>query len=220
MATIPFAAFSACAPDADSLEPAPPSDPRGTWTYTIPAANEQPAFTVVLEGQETGPEADGTVSIRSLEIHRGEGTEPVQTFEGLAAEPPLEALRAETALELGDFNFDDHPDFRLLALVPAGPNVGYLHWLYRPESGRFESSPALDALPAPQFDAEQRQVTAFERATASEYRTRNYEFAGDELILVRESVQRYSEPGRYRLTVTERRDGKMELVDERQIDEN
>jgi hypothetical protein len=59
-------------------------------------------------------------------------------------------------------DFDGHPDLRLIEFRAAGPNTPWLHWLYRPgndgASGRFEASPALDALSPTRFDAERRQV--------------------------------------------------------------
>ncbi len=176
-----------------------------------------PEYTVTLQGEAPG--TGGPVAVRTLVIRKSRTDEPVQRIDGLAAEPPREALVSGSALQVLDMNFDGYDDFRIMEVAPAGPNVRYLHWIYEPDSELFAGSPALDALTSTSFDAKTRQITSTERKSPIQYSSETYEYSGDRLVLVRKTVKYYSEPGRYRLTVSEPVDGRMQIIDQRLIDE-
>lgn len=113
-------------------------------------------WTATAEGQRDGD----VLQVQRLLLRRAGQAEPAQVIDGLQTQTPWPA--GQPGLEAVDMDFDGHPDLRLIEFRAAGPNTPWLHWLYRPgddgASGRFEASPALDALSPTRFDAERRQV--------------------------------------------------------------
>src|SRR6185436_4464256 len=90
---------------------------------------------------------------------------------------------------------------------PAGPNVPYLNWLFDPASGRFQASPALDAIASPTFDATTREIRSEWRDGPTRYGTDIYTFRDGALVALRREVKVYSAPGRYTAQVLRPTDG-------------
>ncbi len=205
--------------NAPTVAPSPPAADRDTvtWVFPVGAHRNLPELSVEVFGEDKGPGA--RVSIRKMAVRTGSTGGTVQILEGFDAQPSRSALDSGVAFQVLDMNFDGYRDIRLLEVAPAGPNVRYLNWLYRPESATFVPSAALDALIAPRFDAETREVISTRREDPSRHVSETYLHSGDGLVLKRRAVREYSEPGRYTLTVSEPHDQGMRIVDRRVVDE-
>ena len=173
---------------------------------------ELPELEVTLVGEDAG-ESGERMNVQRLVIRRAGEAEPLQVIEPLHTETP--ATEGAEGLAVVDMNFDGYADLRLVEFVTAGPNVPHLNWLYVPESGVFERSPELDRLSAPVFDPASRRITSRWRDGATRYGTDTYEMVGDRPRLLRREVKEHSDARTYRLTISERVDGEMRVVDER-----
>ena len=149
-----------------------------------------------------------------MEVHRGAEPTPSQVIEGLQVEmPPTDD---PNPLVVIDMNFDGYNDVRLVEFLAAGPNVPYLNWLYNPTSGQFESSPALNELTSPQFDASQREVRSAWRDGPARYGVDVYTFRDGALTPLRKEVKEYAAPGRYHLQVQIYDNGQWKVTEERE----
>lgn len=172
--------------------------------YPFAVQPGQAEHRLVLYGTPTGT---GLLRVEALRLtHEGA---VVQTETGLDAEVPADG--APVTAE--DVNFDGYTDVRMMAGLPAGPNVSYLYWLYAPATGRFEPAPALEALSAPTFDPATQTIASEWRDGPARYGRDVYRWEGDELVLVRQEERTYTAPGVYDVVVRERQGGALVETD-------
>ncbi len=209
-------------PDPGSTEPAgpapgvadePPSAsaapaPSELRLYRAPLHDGGPELEIRVLGEPAGGGQEHAV--RALELRRTGEPEPFQVLAGL--EDTLVLAEGREGVELLDLDFDGWADLRVLAEAPPGPNVTWRHWLYDPATEIFLPSPALDALPSPRPDPESQRLVSTWRDGATRYGTDFYEMAGRQPRLVRREVKEYTEPGAYRLEISERVDGRMQVT--------
>ncbi len=128
------------------------------WQFTL-QASAPPAETLWL-------------NVQAIEVQPPAGAGPLQRIDGLDTQTPI--VPGVPLLELLDMNFDGHADIRLIESRSAGPNTPFLNWLFDPASRQFVASPALNALNAPSFDAQKKQVVDRWRDGADRYGTDVY----------------------------------------------
>ena len=138
----PAPAASAPHPAADAPVPQPISR-----TFTGEVHPDLPPFTFTAHADSS--DVEGCIAIRTVVVRRGDAR--VQTIEGLETETPWND--DYVGVELDDVDFDGYADLRIVAFVPAGPNVPYLNWRYDPAAGRFERLEALDRIGLLQMDS-------------------------------------------------------------------
>lgn len=211
--------LAGCAqPAADA--PAPPTDSGSLsrWTFPLDVHTDLPEHIVQLEGLAEND--GGPFLVRAISIARTGHSAPIQTLDAVV-EVSRRMLEDGRALEVLDMNFDGYNDFRVIELPSAGPNRRACHWLYDTEKGVFVESPALDELTSTRFDPEATRVTSSTRESASRYLEDTYEYSDGRLVQTRREVREYSEPGRFRMTVSEptEDDGELRVVEERVVEE-
>ena len=71
-------------------------------------------------------------------------------------------------IETRDMNFDGHYDFRIGARQAAGPNWGWVHFLWDPKRKRFYRSRKLDevATSTAKFDEKRKEVSNWTRSNS------------------------------------------------------
>lgn len=192
--------------------------PRGAVLAQVDAElhPDLPVVELTFLGSDSTSGAE-VASIEAIELRHAGGEEPVQILEVEAAELPASTLERLVLIE--DMNFDGYKDLRLPELLPSGPNVPYLHWLFDPETGRFERAPWLDELSGAVFDAETGRIRTQWRDGATSYGTEIYEMVDDRPVLVRREVREYVEEGVYRLVVSERSAAEMVVIETRTVKE-
>jgi hypothetical protein len=177
-------------------------------TSAVTPAPAAPAQRWELKGVKDG---DGRVV--ELQVFKVGETEPHQRLTGFSASP-IEDLENG---KIADLNCDGRGDIMLMEFLPAGPNVPYLYWIFNPQSERFECTPreGQDScsfqFPDP-IDCETKQVVTNERDSATTYVVRHWGWQGTQLVTVKEVESELSDNGQRRVTVRERRDGKLEVV--------
>ena len=90
-----------------------------------------------------------------------------------------------------DMNFDGINDFRIIAMLPPGPNIPYICFLWDKKSGKFVHAEFLDDITSPEFDSKTKTVTSSSRESANKYRKDIYKYKGGKLVLVKSVVKTY-----------------------------
>jgi len=90
-----------------------------------------------------------------------------------------------------DMNFDGINDFRIIAMLPPGPNIPYICFLWDKKSGKFIHAEFLDDITSPEFDSKAKTVTSSSRESANKYRKDVYKYSGKKLVLVKSIVKTY-----------------------------
>lgn len=90
-----------------------------------------------------------------------------------------------------DMNFDGIKDFRIIAMLPPGPNIPYICFLWDKKSGKFVHAEFLDDVTSPEFDSKTKTVTSSSRESANKYRKDIYKYKGGKLVLVKSVVKTY-----------------------------
>lgn len=176
---------------------------------------ELPPFRFTLTGTKPGAD-QGPAHVRSMEIRRDSEPDPFQVIESVNAETPVER---PAAFEAVDMNFDGYRDIRLMGAPPAGPNTPYRNWTFNPATGSFEASPELDRILAAQFDPTSKTIRSEWRDGPARYASDTYRYIDGKPLLVRREERRYTEPGVYILTISERVAGGLQVVESRQVRE-
>ena len=90
-----------------------------------------------------------------------------------------------------DMNFDGINDFRIIAMLPPGPNIPYICFLWDKKSGKFIHAEFLDDITSPEFDSKTKTVTSSSRESANKYRKDVYKYSSGKLVLVKSVVKIY-----------------------------
>lgn len=90
-----------------------------------------------------------------------------------------------------DMNFDGINDFRIIAMLPPGPNIPYICFLWDKKSGKFVHADFLDDITSPEFDSKTKTVTSSNRESANKYRKDIYKYKGGKLVPVKSVVKTY-----------------------------
>ena len=90
-----------------------------------------------------------------------------------------------------DMDFDGIKDFRIIAMLPPGPNIPYICFLWDKKSGKFVHAEFLDDITSPEFDSKTKTVTSKSRESASKYRKDVYKYSNGKLVLVKSMVKTY-----------------------------
>jgi len=93
-----------------------------------------------------------------------------------------------------DMNFDGAKDLAVMRAL-SGPEAGYRFFLFEADSGRFVTSPALDALDWPEFDSRRREVRTSEPAPEGAITHLRHVWNGDRLELRSRVTRRMSADG-------------------------
>jgi hypothetical protein len=130
---------------------------------------------------------------------------PLQTLDDLAAET---LFRPEfQGLVLEDLDFDGDRDLRLMALLPAGPNVPYLYWLFDLETRRFVRNEALEIVVNPEVDLGRSWIASRWRDSAAQSGVGYYRLIDGAPLLMRQEIERFEPDGRRVTIVRELRGG-------------
>ncbi len=118
-------------------------------------------------------------------------------------------------LDEQDLNFDGYTDLAL-ATVRGVANTVALYWLFDPSSNRFTS---LGSYPWLTADATRKRLTSYERGGDGGliYTSTEYAFDNHSLTIMRRERQERRPQGGYRKVVEERRDGKLQIVQQQTV---
>ena len=105
----------------------------------------------------------GKEEIIGIEVYETGSEEIYQRIEGFSAQPMGEP---DEAIEQGDYNFDGYADIRTVEILPAGPNIPHLYWIYDPDKKLFVKDPiGLSQITSAEFDQEKREIRSFWRGS-------------------------------------------------------
>ncbi len=122
-----------------------------------------------------------------------DGDQLLQTIDAREAEPMGDL---SDALIIEDVNFDGYPDLRIMAFMPAGPNVPYYFWIWDSISASFKVDEQLEELSAPEFDQEAQKIFSYWRDGCCRSGGDAYEFVEGVLTLMESNSIEFLDDGR------------------------
>lgn len=128
--------------------------------------------------------------IDRLEIFLDGAEEPSQSFDDIDSVAFFE--QPANGFELIDLNFDGWRDMRLIAFVPAGPNLPYLTWLWDPAAERFVRTETLDEIANATPLPDRQEIMGFWRVAPNSYVTQGFRWNDEALEPVWRAVETYS----------------------------
>lgn len=138
----------------------------------------------------------GSGGYRNIEVHEGDkkllqtiNIADVNSFGDETTACPEPGTGGDIIIE--DMDFDGINDFRIIAMLPPGPNIPYICFLWDKKSGKFVHADFLDDITSPEFDSKTKTVTSSSRESANKYRKEVYKYSGGKLVLVRSVVKTY-----------------------------
>lgn len=119
-----------------------------------------------------------------------------------------------------DMNFDGINDFRIIAMIPPGPNIPYICFLWDKKSGKFVHAEFLDDITSPEFDSKSKVIISNNRESANMSSRDVYKYFKDQPLLIESVVTEYKKlkdaNGKLKLyeirTTKKLIDGKMKVV--------
>ena len=166
-------------------------------TFTISKKieiSDKRILTLTFKGLIFGETATG--GYRNIEVHEGNkkhiqtiNIAEVNSFGDETTTSPEPGTGSDIIIE--DMNFDGINDFRIIAMLPPGPNIPYICFLWDKKSGKFVHAEFLDDITSPEFDSKTKTVTSSSRESANKYRKDVYRYSGGKLVLVKSVVKTY-----------------------------
>ena len=166
-------------------------------TFTISKKieiSDKRILTLTFKGLIFGETATG--GYRNIEVHEGNkkhiqtiNIAEVNSFGDETTTSPEPGTGSDIIIE--DMNFDGINDFRIIAMLPPGPNIPYICFLWDKKSGKFVHAEFLDDITSPEFDSKTKTVTSSSRESANKYRKDVYKYSGGKLVLVKSVVKTY-----------------------------
>ena len=166
-------------------------------TFTISKKieiSDKRILTLTFKGLIFGETATG--GYRNIEVHEGNkkhiqtiNIAEVNSFGDETTTSPEPGTGSDLIIE--DMDFDGINDFRIIAMLPPGPNIPYICFLWDKKSGKFVHAEFLDDITSPEFDSKTKTVTSSSRESANKYRKDVYKYSGGKLVLVKSVVKTY-----------------------------
>ncbi len=166
-------------------------------TFTISKKieiSDKRILTLTFKGLIFGETATG--GYRNIEVHEGNkkhiqtiNIAEVNSFGDETTTSPEPGTGSDIIIE--DMDFDGINDFRIIAMLPPGPNIPYICFLWDKKSGKFIHAEFLDDITSPEFDSKTKTVTSSSRESANKYRKDVYKYSGGKLVLVKSVVKTY-----------------------------
>ncbi|MDR3051049.1 MAG: hypothetical protein LBU67_04945 [Oscillospiraceae bacterium] len=182
-----------------------------TFTLTQPIGPDGLPFTFTLDYQVR----DEVCYTSSLTVTQKDDGRVIQR---ITLAPPTQSYDPETLdFVLEDLNFDGYTDMRLLAVLPSGPNLPFLCWLWDAAQGQYVYDEALSAIPTPEADPAAQRIRSFYRDGADTYVEAAYAYIDGALTLVSRTTTTYDAPNGLVWTATEELvNGQLTLTDRAQ----
>lgn len=119
-----------------------------------------------------------------------------------------------------DMDFDGIDDFRIVAMLPPGPNIPYICFLWDKKSGKFVHAEFLDDMTSPEFDTKAKLIISDNRESANIYSRDVYKYSNGRPLLIETVITEYKKHkdanGKWKLyevkTTKKLIDGKMKVI--------
>ncbi len=119
-----------------------------------------------------------------------------------------------------DMDFDGINDFRIVAMLPPGPNIPYICFLWDKKLGKFVHADFLDDMTSPEFDSKAKLIISNNRESANIYTRDVYKYSNGRPLLIETVITEYKKlkdaNGKLKLyevkTTKKLIDGKMKVI--------
>ncbi len=120
------------------------------------------------------------------------------------------------AVEVADFNFDGHRDFRIMKAGSEPNHPAHRYWLFDPAIRGFAPSASLDSLQDPQFDHERKMVSSQWYESPMHRGGSTFRFENGRLTMV-SNMEKFREGDHERWVVWGMKDGRFQPVNEKEV---
>ena len=90
-----------------------------------------------------------------------------------------------------DMDFDGIDDFRIVAMLPPGPNIPYICFLWDKKLGKFVHAEFLDDMTSPEFDSKSKLMISNNRESANIYTRDVYKYSNGRPLLIETVMTEY-----------------------------
>ena len=162
-------------------------------------SDDGPAIKITLEGRAPN-------SVTRVSLSRGRDPKPFQQI-NVRAQPVIDP---ETiGILFIDLDFDGYRDLAVMAFLPAGPNVPYLYFLYKPNQQKFVRSRQLDKITSPEVLKSRKLLRSNWRSSADEAGEDLWAWHNGHAFLVERIKKRWTSHGDCSATFYKFRNGRL-----------
>jgi hypothetical protein len=171
-------------------------------------------YNVVVDSVLSGDSVNFECVVKSISILKHLDKKVIQTII-----PPENFhfcnLPKEHLFVLEDVNFDKILDFRIIQLIPAGPNIPYYFWVFDDKLQIFQRDTTLEDITSPDFDYEKKIITSSWRSSCCDHGCSTYKYINGKITMIKEFeiADDLENPGQQIITTKELIDGQMKLVE-------
>ena len=90
-----------------------------------------------------------------------------------------------------DMDFDGINDFRIVAMLPPGPNIPYICFLWDKKSGKFVHAEFLDDMTSPEFNSKAKLIISDNRESANIYTRDIYKYSNGRPLIIETVITEY-----------------------------
>ena len=90
-----------------------------------------------------------------------------------------------------DMDFDGINDFRIVAMLPPGPNIPYICFLWDKKLGKFVHADFLDDMTSPEFDSKAKLIISNNRESANKYTRDVYKYSNGRPLIIETVITEY-----------------------------
>lgn len=159
-----------------------------------------------------GDVTDKMKNVTSIRINKKDGSGNYQILDGFEA-----LVQENEQVIVEDLNFDGHSDIRLLQYLPETASIPFFYWLYNPKTAKFERNTALEVVLSPSLDFEKEYILSQWTKTDKIQGTDYYKFAGNQLKLVKQETQEFTDSVNYIFTIKEAFGDSLKTVEQKTL---
>ena len=164
----------------------------------------------------------GIKVVESVEVFKGDSTEPLQTLDECEmGEPPAKPEEAGSWFKAEDLNFDGYSDILMQQWAGATGNEGYCVWLFDPGKEMFVFSQAYsDVIGNHRIDGKSKTFTTSSNGSALTFQTQTYAVRNGNPVLIADEKQDEARQGKcpYHWVQRKEKNGAMVITEEKWFD--
>lgn len=159
-----------------------------------------------------GAVTDKMRTVTSIDVKKIGNSERHQTLGGFEAK-----VQKNEQVIVEDLNFDGYLDIRLLQYLPETANIPFFYWLYNPKIEKFERNFALEVIQSPVLDLKNEYILSQWTKTDNIKGTDFYTFIGNEIKLIKQETETFTDSINYILTIKEVFGDSLKLVEQKKL---
>ena len=159
-----------------------------------------------------GDITDKMKTVTAIKVVKKGSTNQYQMLDGFEA-----TVQENEQVIIEDFNFDGYVDIRLLQYLPEIANIPFFYWLYNPKTEKFERNAQLEIIHSPILDTKNEYILSQWTKGDNIQGTDFYKFIGNEIKLVKQETEEFTDSVNYVLTIKEVLGDSLKTVEQKRL---